>query len=87
MKRVNTADDEMIKDFKELKAQGISDFICITSFPNMNKKSLKPVMKHSAQGVSAYANRMYRTYGDIVSVEVGYFDNNIEWHTYTTYGA
>lgn len=84
MKRRNTADYEMIKDFAELKKDGITNFICTTKNEN---KWYKPVMKHTAQGVSAYANKMYSKYGDSVQVEVGYFDNNCDWHTYTTYCA
>ena len=84
MKRRNTADESMIKDFATLKKQGITDFICTTY--NVDKR-YKPVMKHTAQGVSAYANAMYRKYGDNVSVKIGYFDNNFNWHTYCTYNA
>ena len=84
MKRRNTADSEMIKDFSELKKAGITNFICTTT---NGKKWYKPVMKHTAQGVSAYANSMYIKYGDSVKVEVGYFDNKCDWHIYTTYCA
>lgn len=84
MKRRNTASEEMIKDFAELKKQGITDFICTTS---TNKTTFKPVMKHTAQGVSSYANSMYNKYGDSTAVNVGYFDNNFNWHDYTTYRA
>ena len=46
-----------------------------------------PVMKHTAQGISSYANAMYRKYGDDVTVEVGYFDNDLNYHKYVTYHA
>lgn len=82
--RRNTADAGMVKDFAELKKQGVTDFICTTS---NGEKVYKPVMKHTAQGVSAYANRMYSKYGDSVMVEVGYFDSWCKWHDYCTYGA
>lgn len=76
----------MIRDFAELKKQGIKDFIC-TAYNYEKERSYKPVMKHTAQGVSAYANYMYGQYGDSISVEVGYFDHNFDWHTYCTYSA
>lgn len=82
--RRNTADAGMIREFAELKKQGITDFICTTW---NGDKRYKPVMKHTAQGVSAYANNMYNKYGDGVAIEVGYFDTNFNWHTYCTYGA
>lgn len=82
--RRNTADAGMVKEFARLKKQGVTDFICTTY---NNGKAYKPVMKHTAQGVSAYANRMYNKYGDGVAVEVGYFDNDCVWHDYCTYGA
>lgn len=85
MARINTASAEMIKDFAELKKQGIATFICTTW--NANGKRYEPVIRHTAQGVSAYANRMYNKYGDGVTVEVGYFDKSFDWHTYCTYGA
>lgn len=84
MTRRNTACESMIKEFAELKKQGITDFICTTS---TSRRTYKPVMKHTAQGVSSYANQMYNKYGDDVAVEVGYFDNDFNWHTYCTYGA
>lgn len=84
MKRRNTACRYMIEEFAELKKQGIKDFICTTW---NGDKRYKPVMKHTAQGVSAYANDMYKKYGDSTTVEVGYFDNDFNWHTYCTYNA
>ena len=84
MKRTNTASEDMIKNFAELKKQGITNFICTT---HTGRKNLKPIVKHTAQGVSNYANAMYRKYGDDVAVEVGYFDNDMNWHLYITYQA
>ena len=82
--RRNTACEGMIKDFAELKKHGITDFICTT---HNGEKRFKPVMKHTAQGVSSYANQMYGKYGDSVSVEVGYFNNEFNWVTYCIYQA
>lgn len=84
MKRRNSASDDMIEDIKAFKAQGITDFICNTF---TSQKHYAPVMKHTAQGISSYANAMYRKYGDDVTVEVGYFDSDMNYHKYTTYHA
>lgn len=84
MKRENTAGEDMIREFAELKKQGISFFIC-TAYTS--KRRYKPVTKSTAQGVSAYANKMYRKYGDNITIEVGYFDNDMNWKTYCTYHA
>jgi intracellular sulfur oxidation DsrE/DsrF family protein len=82
--RRNTASEDMIRDFAELKKQGVNMFICTAS---TSKKTYKSVVKHTAQGVSSYANEMYNKYGDDVAVEVGYFDKDINWHEYCTYRA
>lgn len=84
VKRNNTASEDMILDVENFKKQGISDFICSTF---TSKKRYAPVMKHTAQGISSYANAMYRKYGDDVTVEVGYFDNDLNYHKYVTYHA
>lgn len=84
MKRTNTADEVMIKEIAELRKNGIKNFICTASTGN---KVYKPVMKHTAQGISAYANAAYRKYGDAARVEVGYFDDDCNWKTYCTYSA
>lgn len=86
MARRNTADQGMIKDFADLKKKGITVFICTTT-NTITGKHLKPVVKHTAQGVSSYANQMWRKYGDAVAVEVGFFDQEYNWKTYCTYGA
>ncbi len=86
MARRNTANQEMIREFAELKKKGITDFIC-TTINDITGKHLKPVMKHTAQGVSSYANQMWSRYGDAVTVEVGYFDQEFNWKTYCTYHA
>jgi hypothetical protein len=80
----NTASTEMIKEFAELKKQGITDFICTTY---TSGKRYKPVIRHTAQGVSSYANAMYSKYGDDTTVEIGYFDHDLNWHDYCTYHA
>ena len=86
MKRINTASEIMINDFKRLKEQGVTDFYCTVS-NTVNNKIYKPVMKHTAQGVSAYVERMFDKYGDIILVSVDYFDKECNLHTYTIYGA
>lgn len=80
--RRNTAAPDMINEFAELKKHGVNTFICTAS---TSKKTYKPVIKHTAQGVSSYANDMYNKYGDDVAVQVGYFDKDYNWHDYCTY--
>lgn len=89
MKRSNTADQSMIEEVARMRKEGIRDFFCITEYYDTKGKrhELTPVIKHTAQGISAYANAMYRKYGDSVGVEVGYFDNDCEWRYYTHYHA
>ena len=82
--RRNTADDTMIREFEELKKVGITNFFCTVI---VNGKYMKPVMKHTAQGVSAYANRMYCKYGDAAVVVVDYMDQEFNLKTYCTYRA
>jgi len=86
MKRINTASEIMINDFKRLKEQGITEFYCTVS-NSVNNKIYKPAIKHTAQGVSAYVNKMFDKYGDIILVSVDYFDKEYNLHTYTIYGA
>ena len=86
MKRINTASEIMINDFKKLKEQGITEFYCTVS-NSVNNKIYKPVIKHTAQGVSAYVDKMFDKYGDIILVSVDYFDKKCNLHTYTIYGA
>ena len=89
MKRVNTADPEMIRKIAELRKVGIKDFYCEADYYKQNgeHKHLALVTKHTAQGISAYANAMHRKYGDSVTVRVGYFDLNCKWIDYTKYHA
>lgn len=90
MKRRDTSSPEMQQDFKELKARGIHEFFCETIigyYGDPGYKRLMPVLKHTAQGVSAYANRMYNKYGDNVTVRVSYFDSDWSLKLYTTYHA
>ena len=87
MKRTHTESDEMVRDFKELRAKGISTFGCQVTKPN--GIWLRAVIKHTAQGVSSYANRMYAKYGDGTKVEVFYFtteNGKGKMKTYCTYG-
>ena len=86
-KRTNTADAEMIKDINRLRKEGIKDFFCMTVINKNGKdKWHKPVIKHTAQGISAYANEQYKKYGDYVTVIVDYLKDN-EFITYTTYNS
>lgn len=85
MKRTNTASDDMIRDFAELKKRGIDRFGCQITKPDGTW--LTTQIRRTAQGVSAYANRAYRQYGDGTSVEVFYFDAEAsQMKTYCTYG-
>ena len=49
-------------------------------------KRLAPVCRTTEKGISDYANRMFRKYGDEVTVEEYYFDENMNliqcgtWH-------
>lgn len=88
MKRTHTESNEMVQDFKKLKAQGIEYFYCVVRKPD--GMYLRPQRKSTAQGVSSYANRMYRKYGDGTQIEVSYIlwheDYSYETKTYCTYG-
>ena len=53
------------------------DYICQVIFDN--GKSLKPVIRKTERGIGNYANRMFRKYGDTMRVEVGYFNEKVEW--------
>ena len=55
MKRTNTASADMIEEVKELRNRGIKDFYC--TYIDKNGKWHKAVEKHTAQGISAYANK------------------------------
>ena len=52
-----------------------------------SKRTFKPVIRKTEKGISAYANRMYNKYGDDVTVEVGYFDDNFNWVLKETWHA
>lgn len=62
-----------------------TDFIITTILGN--GKTLKPVIRKTEKGISDYANKMYRKYGDDVTVEVDYLDNNFNLKRYCTYHA
>jgi hypothetical protein len=62
-----------------------TDFIIITILGN--GKTLKPVIRKTEKGISDYANKMYRKYGDDVTVEVDYLDDNFNLKRYCTYHA
>jgi 6-pyruvoyl-tetrahydropterin synthase len=87
MKRIHTEDEQMVIDFKELKKKGVDHYLCMVRKPD--GKYLIPQVKSTAQGVSSYANRMYRKYGDGTTVEVNYGiieNDKFEVKTYCTYG-
>ena len=53
------------------------------------RRHFKPVGRYTMKGVSDYANRMYRKYCDKydrISVDVGHFDDDMNWHLDCTYG-
>ena len=86
--RRHYACDEMKAEIKALKKSGVSMFFCTTSYMKEEKtRYLKPVVKKTAEGISAYANEMYLKYGDTVVVEVSYFDINFDRKVYTTYAC
>lgn len=60
------------------------NFICQALLKN-KKKALTPVIRKTEQGVTDYANRMFNKYGDEVIVEVGHFDDQLNWVTDCTY--
>lgn len=62
-----------------------TDFIITTILGN--GKTLKPVIRKTEKGISDYANNMYRKYGDDVTVEVDYLDDNFNLKRYCTYHA
>lgn len=83
--RRNTADEWLINRVRELKAEGIDEFICLTF---NGEKWLKPVYIKTAQGISAYANRMYDKYGDKFQVNVEYLVTDpLDIKVLTTYAA
>lgn len=85
MARRNTAHPDMIEDFKVLKKRGISDFYLNVIVAGHYKKT---ELRHTAQGVSSFANQMYCKYGDCTDVEVVYYDpEKQDFVTYTTYSS
>lgn len=52
-----------------------------------NGETLKPVMRKTEKGISNYANKMFSKYGEYVTVEVGFFDNALNWIPHCTYHA
>lgn len=87
MKRTNYADPEMDREIKEMRRAGIRNFWC-TARVEKNGRIVRfeDVLKHTAQGISMYANKMYKKYEEsLVDVEVWYVDKNCEIVTYCTY--
>ena len=89
MKRKDYSSEWMKNRVAELKKSGVTEFLCNASYVTTNgkAKALAPALKSTAQGISAYANRMYLKYGDTLTVTVSYFDNEFKSHTLTTYSA
>lgn len=84
--RTDYSDPESKKEIDDLKKQGVKCFYCTTY---LDGKPLTPVIKQTAQGISAYANKMYRKYNDKYSdikVDVEYMDKDFNIKPYTTYG-
>ena len=84
MARINYADPEMIREINELRKRGIKRFICDCW---TDTKFYKPVIKGTAQGISAYANAMFAKHGDSTTVVVSYLDKEFKLHEYCTYHA
>lgn len=72
MKRTHTEAIGETERIKALHESGVDFIFCQTTTPS--GKVLKSVVKQTAYGISAYANKMYRKYGDGVMVEVWYMD-------------
>ena len=89
MKRKDYSSNWMKNRVAELKKSGVTEFLCNASYVTANGKVkvLAPALKSTAQGISAYANRMYLKYGDTLTVNVSYFDNEFKSHILTTYSA
>ena len=89
MKRTDYSSDYMKARVKQLKSEGVDFFFCETSYTTTSGKfkRLKTAMKSTAQGISAYANKMLSKYGETVTVNVIYYDNKFDRHTLITYGA
>lgn len=75
------------EELKQLKEQGVEFLILTTRHTNQKGevKYLKPVSRSTIKGIRNYIQKMWDRYGDKQSVEVGYFDDNLEYHIYTTY--
>lgn len=52
-----------------------------------NGKTLNPVIRKTEKGISNYANKMFRKYGEQTTVEVDYLDDNFNIKRYCTYHA
>lgn len=92
MKRELKATDEFMMKVIELRRSGMKDFICETFYKklvnyNYVDTTLKPVIVHTAHGISSYANQMYAKYGDSCKVRVGYFDSDLNYKELCTYSA
>lgn len=85
MARQNTAHPIMIEDFKALKQRGIKDFYLGVIVKGQYKGTQT---RHTAQGVSSFANQMYVKYGFGTDVTVTYYDpEKMDFVLYTTYSA
>ena len=85
MSKTNTADQWLIERVEYLKSQGVDKFMCCTWNGN---RWMRPVWRATAQGISKYANDMFRKYGEGVSVTVEYLDDKaMEFKSLTYYQA
>ena len=78
---LNLSYQSVEKDFAELKKQGISSYLVTV----ITSREHKPVVRRTAKGVCSYAGRAYIKYGDGVRVEVGYFDEGLNYQLYCIY--
>ena len=83
--RRSTACDTMIEEINALRKKGITDFYCNTW---VDGKFKKMEVRHTAHGISSFANRMFDKYGWKTTVEVIYWSEDAQdFKTYTTYCA
>lgn len=75
--------NEAAEKFEALEKAGVTEFTCQAYIKD---RQFKPVIRHTAQGTIAYADKMYRKYGDDACVEVNYYDTDGHWHIHYVYG-
>ena len=50
-------------------------------------KVITSAYRMTPKGVSNYCNRMYRKYGEHITIEEGHFSDNMNWHLDCTWHA